>query len=569
MTAKYPGASAKVVADTVAAPIEQQVNGAEGVEQLESESRDDGTYTLTLRVSRKADHQSALVAVQNRVSLAEPQLPEEVRRQGLTVDRKGVDRFPPLWIALTSPDGAHDALFLGNYAALKVRDEIARVAEVADARVVGGAGPDAVRVWLDPDKLAARKLTTEDVVASLRKQNAQVAVGQGEQPPTPAGQRTPLTVTTLGRHTDVDAVGEIVLRTIEGGQVIRLRDVGSPEPAARVGSGFANVNGKPAVLLAVHPTHDKNPADGVRKALAEIAAAAPRGLKVELVGDIAADRFPVAELRFSEGASIERRRDSTIRTGTTLARLGGAAGTFAYSEGAANVSTVVVKLSAQNPAGAADIRKALPGAGDIAVRVSDVYRGAAFPVRIALIDTGGAGDEKLRRWADAVAQRLGRDGTALDPAAEPGPPVAQLEIDVDRVKAEKLGVKVNDVARALGANLGAAHGNDFNKFGRTHRLTIRPEPKAAPDDLKKLEVRGRDGGRVELGAIVEIKTVKTPPTVFRVDLYPAVRIAAAAPDGKSVGEVASKCAEVADAVRKEMKLPDSFKVVNLCAAGSR
>jgi multidrug efflux pump subunit AcrB len=563
VTAKYPGANAQVVANTVAAPIEHNLNGAEGIERLESESRE-GSYTLLIRFKPGTEDPLAVATVLNLVKGSDPKLPEEVRRQGATVDQYNPTRFPPLWVALTSPDGTRDGLFLGNYAALKVRDELARVAGVADVRAVGG-NDSAMRIWLGADKLAARKLTAQTVLATVQRQNVQVAAGQIGQPAQPAGATLALTVTSLGRLSKVEDLEGIVVATGEGGQIVYLRDVARVELAARGGNGFARADGKPAAVFAVHTqADDKITADDLRRVVADIEKVALKGVKPELVSD----SVTVVELRLPSAARIDRTEEATQHAEQVLAALDGVAGTLAFAEGSDGTATLLVKPAARNPATPSAIRKALADLREAAARVSDVSSGGPFPVQIALTDSGLHGDEKLRQWADAVAQRLERDGIVADPAVDPGPSVPQLILDIDREKAEKLGVKSDDIFHALQANLGAISVNDFNKFGRTYRVTAQPERNAV-DVLKRLDVRNRDGERVPLGTLVHANSVVAPPAIFRVNLHPALRITAAPPDGKSTAEATSKCAEIAEAVRVELKLPDSFKATNQTAGTSR
>lgn len=168
VSTNYPGASARVVADTVAAPIEQQINGVENMMYMSSTSSADGSYGLTITFEIGTNLDDAQVLVQNRLSVAEPTLPEEVRRQGVTVKKQSSNIL--LVISLTSENGTYDPLFLSNYAALRLRDDLSRVNGVGEV-TVKGAGAYSMRIWLDPDKLAARQLTTQDVTAALARQN--------------------------------------------------------------------------------------------------------------------------------------------------------------------------------------------------------------------------------------------------------------------------------------------------------------------------------------------------------------------------------------------------------------
>jgi HAE1 family hydrophobic/amphiphilic exporter-1 len=273
----YPGANAQVVADTVAAPIEQQVNGVERMLYMSSVSAADGSYALTVTFEVGTDLDIAQVLVQNRVATAEPLLPEEVQRQGVTTKKQSTDIIQ--FVVLTSPDGRYDDLYLSNYATLRVRDVLARVSGVGDATVFGAA-QYSMRVWLDPQKLKARSLTAADVVAAIREQNVQVAAGQLGQPPAPDTQDFQLTVNTLGRLHDVDQFQDIVVKT-EGTRVTRLRDVARVELGGQVYDVFFQRDGKPAAGIAVFQLPGANAldvADKVRAAMEAMKPSFPEGL---------------------------------------------------------------------------------------------------------------------------------------------------------------------------------------------------------------------------------------------------------------------------------------------------
>src|SRR5579884_1177984 len=195
VSAIYPGANAEVVADTVAAPVEQQVNGVEGMMYMSSQCTNDGAYNLTVTFQHGVDLNIAQVLVQNRVDLAAPILPDLVKRNGVTVKKKSTSTL--MIINLFSPDDSRKDLYLSNYATIQLKDELSRLPGVGDITYLGRRDYS-MRVWIDPEKLAARNLSAADVVAAINEQNIQVAAGQVGQPPVPAGQVFQLTMSTMG-----------------------------------------------------------------------------------------------------------------------------------------------------------------------------------------------------------------------------------------------------------------------------------------------------------------------------------------------------------------------------------
>src|SRR6185369_15125729 len=210
VTASYPGAPPEVVADTVATPIEQEVNGVEDMLYMSSQSTTDGTMTLTITFRLGTDLDKAQVLVQNRVAIAEPRLPEDVRRIGITTRKSSPDIL--MVVHLLSPDKTYDQLYIGNYALIQVRDAIRRVDGVGEV-TLSGLREYSMRIWLDPERLSSRNLTSSDVVQALRAQNIQVASGVIGQPPVPAGHAFQLPVTTLGRLREAEEFESIIVKT--------------------------------------------------------------------------------------------------------------------------------------------------------------------------------------------------------------------------------------------------------------------------------------------------------------------------------------------------------------------
>ncbi len=293
VTASYPGASAQVVADSVAAPIEQQVNGVERMLYMSSQCTNDGAYNLTVTFELGTDLNMAQVLVQNRVALAMPQLPREVQVQGVNTKKKSPSIL--LCVNLISPDGRYDDIYLSNYATIQIKDEIARIDGVGDVTYLGQRDYS-MRVWLDPQKMATRNLATIDVLQAIQSQNVQVAAGQIGQPPAPPGQVFQFTLSTLGRLADPDQFADIIIKTDQGSeaegrmssQIVRLRDVGRVELGAQMYDQTCRLDGQPSVGLAVFQLPGSNAldvADKIKAKMRELNKSFPAGLEYRIVYD--------------------------------------------------------------------------------------------------------------------------------------------------------------------------------------------------------------------------------------------------------------------------------------------
>ena len=281
VTTRYPGASAKTVIDTVALPIEQQVNGVEDMIYMQSYSGADGTYSLTVTFKIGTDLNFAQVLVQNRVSSALAQLPQSVQNQGVTVQKKSTSIL--LFVTLTSPDAKYDSLYLSNYATLNLKDELSRLPGVGNVTVFG-AGQYSMRVWLDPNKLQARALMPQDVVQAIQQQSQQVTAGQVGMPPTPPGQAFQITLNVNGRLDDAKQFEDIIVKTGSNGDVTRVRDVGSVELGAQTYSQIFSLNKQPATGIGVFQSPGANALQveqAVEKKMAELAKAFPPGIKYD------------------------------------------------------------------------------------------------------------------------------------------------------------------------------------------------------------------------------------------------------------------------------------------------
>src|SRR5436190_136018 len=282
---RYPGASARTLIDTVALPIEQQVNGVENMIYMQSTSTSDGSYSLIVTFKIGTDLNFAQVLVQNRVSAALSALPDAVQKQGVTVQKQSTAILS--FVALTSPDGRYDSLYLANYGTIRLRDELARLPGVGNVDIFG-AGQYSIRVWLDPEKLKARALTASDITQALQQQSQQVAAGQVGAPPVPEGQPFQYSVIVQGRLADPEQFGDIIVKTGNAGEITRVSDIGRVELGAQRYGQIFNLNGRPAAGIAVFQAPGANALNvqaEVEKRMKELAREFPPGLVFEVPFD--------------------------------------------------------------------------------------------------------------------------------------------------------------------------------------------------------------------------------------------------------------------------------------------
>jgi HAE1 family hydrophobic/amphiphilic exporter-1 len=301
----YPGASAETLVDTVTAPIEQRINGVEGMIYMSSTSASSGNVRITCTFEPGTDPDLAAVRLQNRLAVVEPRLPDEVRRQGITVTKSSPGLLAA--ISLISPDERYDQLLLSNYATLYVKDRLARVPGVGDVQIFG-AEDFSMRVWLDPDLLAERGLTTLDVINALREQNVQVAAGQLGAPPTEKTISFQYTVDVRGRLRTADEFAAVILKTTPDGAILRLGDVAKVDLGAQSYDSFSRRNGKPAATLGIFQLPGSNAVTtvrGVTAAMEELAASFPEGITQEMTFDFTKFiRSSIREVLFTLGLAV-------------------------------------------------------------------------------------------------------------------------------------------------------------------------------------------------------------------------------------------------------------------------
>ncbi|MCU8001745.1 efflux RND transporter permease subunit [Shewanella sp. SM96] len=284
VTANYPGANPKVIAETVASPLEQEINGVEDMLYMSSQATSDGRMTLTITFAIGTDVDKAQTQVQSRVDRAMPRLPQEVQRLGIVTEKSSPDLT--MVVHLLSPDNRYDMLYLSNYAALNVKDELARINGVGAVRLFG-AGEYSLRIWLDPNKVSALGLSPADIIAAVREQNQQAAAGSlGAQPSGSADFQ--LLINVKGRLTELSEFEDIIIKVGQNAEVIRLKDVARIELGATSYALRSLLDNKDAVAIPVFQASGSNAiqiSDDVRAKMAELSKGFPEGLEYEIVYD--------------------------------------------------------------------------------------------------------------------------------------------------------------------------------------------------------------------------------------------------------------------------------------------
>ena len=285
VSTSYPGANAETLKDAVAGPIEQRVNGVEGMIYMQSSSANDGSYSLDVTFDYGINPDQAQVNVQNLVSQVEPVLPDEVKRQGIAVKKQSTDML--MVVNVFSPNESLDPAFISNYSSINISDVLSRIDGVAETQNMG-ALDYGMRIWLDPDRMAALGFTTEDVVAAIREQNVEVAVGQIGGAPVPTGQQFQYTLTAQGRLTRPEEFERIVIRAGGDAQVVYLRDIARVELGSQSYSWYGELNGSAAAVIAIYKLPEANAldvADSVRDAMEQMSAGFPDDLDYAILYD--------------------------------------------------------------------------------------------------------------------------------------------------------------------------------------------------------------------------------------------------------------------------------------------
>lgn len=285
VNARYPGANPEVIGQTVATPLEEAINGVDNMLYMSSQATSDGGMSLTVTFEIGTDPDTAQVQVQNRVAQALPRLPQTVRDLGVSTIKASADLT--MVVHLTSPDARYDTIYLRNFAVLRIRDVLQRLEGVGQVRLFG-AGDYAMRVWLDPDQMASRNLTVQDVLAAIREQNVEVAAGALGQAPAPAGADFQIAINARGRLESEEEFGNIVVATGRFGELVHLRDVARLELGSQDYGLRSLLDNQPAVAIPIFQAPGSNAlavSDGVRRSMAELSEAFPDGVDYEIVYD--------------------------------------------------------------------------------------------------------------------------------------------------------------------------------------------------------------------------------------------------------------------------------------------
>ena len=580
--ADYPGASAAVVADTIAAPIDEQVRGTEKVLSLRSRCTNDGKYRLAITFARGADPKISQVLVQNRVNLALPVLPDAVKKSGVTTRR----RMPGVWMFVTlhSPGGRFDEIYLSNYARIQIRDELIRLPGVADVTLVGVRDYN-LRVWLDTDRLAARDLTAAEVVRALEQQNVQATTGRS---PKDKGQDAAITVNPLGRLIDADTLADMVLKTDGEGRMVRLKDVARIELGAGGGSHQASLDGNPAVALAVHTLWDVSPrklSADVRKVVAELHSRLPEGLDLTIPFDFTANieapnrpetpDYLLLDPDLPVGASGERTRKLLDRSEALVRQVQGVQHTLSLSDNPFDLfgsgPCILVELApgkAKKPLRGEivrAIRTRLDDIKEMTVRVRDLSGPGRLPRGDYPIDLAVCGPDpvRVRDLAQKLAERLEDSKKLTDVAVSAvSRPRLTRSVEVDRDAAKARGVSMTDIADTLQVYLGSLYVSDFTRFGRSWRIDIQAVPASGDEakDIQQLKIRNTRGQMVPLGAIARIRESNEPPALDFLNRRPMVQITANPASQTSTAQARTLCETAAEEVRKQLRLPAAYRL---------
>jgi multidrug efflux pump subunit AcrB len=539
--AVYPGANAQVLADTVAAPIEQQLVGVENMRYMTSRCDNDGRYTLRVFFEPRTDMAMAQVLVQNRVTLALPVMPDLVQRQGINIRKDAA--HPLLFVVLLSPDNSYDSLYLANYARIQLVDELGRVSGVSRVTLVGER-QEGWRLWLDPQRLAARDLGVVDVIRALEEQNVRVVA---------AGGNAVLNVHGLDRLPAAADVEEIIVKTAAPGQIVRVKDIGRVEIGVDAGQSEARLDGKSVALLAIYPLPDADPrtvrADVASK-LDLLRAHLPPRLDLRMPFDFSTrdSEYLTIDVDLPAAASaqrtseVARKCDALLRNEAGVAHVLSLCGPPFRDLPSAACLLVELQPRSERAKGRSELAAAvraqlLKEIPEAATRIRSPDNAprlplADYPLCLAL----SADDLETVRPRATTLRELLATSPALTDVHGPPSDVPQVQLDIDRTQATALGVSMQDIMTTMQATVGSFYVNDFDRFGRRWQIQLQMDSKnrVEIEGLKQLKIRNNLGQMVPLGAIVTVREVSQAAIVERVNGRPALVIRANPAAGESI-----------------------------------
>lgn len=554
VAASYPGANAQEVAESVATPIEQQINGIEDLVNMRSWSRDDGSYELQVTFKHGTDLNMAQVLLQNRVALAIPALPDAVKVAGVTT-KKDLP-YAVLLVALSSPKGTYDALYMSNYAKLQLMPELVTVAGVGDV-VLLGQRRSFMQAILDPKKFEAAGLTAADVVRAVE----QLAKMQD------AGKRQ-------DRITQEDQFSDLVLTTGGQGQVVRLRDVAKIQLGPEI-LGEALVSGQPSVVVAIHGLPGMN-IPGLKKSVTErlnvLRKALPENLGMEVVADFISDQeqgeWVRIDLDLPDTASKGRTGEVAKQCDTVVRTVDGVKKTLVVLGAplfrADNRACLLVYLEAGSGAKAREaIRSRLQEQiKEANARLCDVTLSHGFRIDGYALDLAvyGPDRESVGKFGEKLAERLRQRKDLTDVWLASGQ-VPKTYVTIDREAAKQHGVSIDEIHRTLRVYYGLATFDQQSAIAPSWQITLNEggATRNPAEGLRTLMVRNQKKEVVPLSTLLKMENVIAPLVVERFNQHPMVQITANAASGVSLAEARSRVQAETEAVHKELGLAQEFR----------
>jgi len=553
VTADYPGADARVVADTVAAPIEQQVNGVEKAVWLRSRSTSDGHYTLQVQFRKGTDPHLAMQLVQSRVNLALPILPDILHKQGVTTR---LETPLALVLVLHCVDRSRDPQYLADYARLNLLPKLSQMSCAGQVELVG-AEKSSLHVRVDLEKLRSLDLTASDVAVALKEELAELA--------------------TADKQPDPKAIGRIVVKKHPGG-AIYVSDVASLQVGPGKQQSFAYLNGEAAVAFLIHAAADTTPAGfekEFRKQLSPLQSELPQGLTLDPTFVSQNHSQVLLAVTFPDGASLERASESLRRFEPQLRQIPGVKGSLILSEnrlvpfkGGPCILLPIEAPSARDTIRVKEAIRRLADAElrDAAVRIGDLppADGEACPIEMAVI---GPEDQPLREFADAVVAKCQKNRELTEVSAERSQ-MPSLSLDIDRNRCRSAGVGVSDVLATIQLSDDEMELGNSPMFGQhlSVELETGREARWASDNLAQVKVRAADGTMVALNQLVTVRDTLAPACIDRYDMYPILPLYVTPAAGASTAAAWSKCKAAAADARTELGLSNDYRLQWLSSA---